>query len=595
MIYTTGTIAINGNTVTGTGTNFSAPLSLIRVGCTLIAVGNPVQIFTITEIKSGTELSVTPAANPAIAAGTKFSILLSDSVSVDGLAQDVAETLRYYQGKESEIADAVEFFSDNKDVVSASKLASTSAATATNAAKTATTAADSAKTYRDEAHEYANQTAQPYAYVLQPLPDVWIPFNDSLDMITGYNTGTKKVTINGEQKTISSDKVVYFSRASKATYINKSGVLTEADVNVPRFERNGLLIEGLRTNYFTNSNAPELWGSNSGLSKSETKTDKRGFKYATFGPGSYTGGEGAYVIISSSSQNNISVVKGDAVTISFRARGNNARFMAKFSKGETPVDVAAFLIDSETLDTLTSGSDASNVTVKNVVRDGDWVAVEVVYEVTDDSAYINGNIQIAQKAGTTYDDTSFIEVTTPQIEKGSCASSFIITGETPATRASDVANIPITNNIAARPLSCLVETHRNWIIPTDSSPIIITTGGISSIDERMILAFGSPQSPDAEPLPYCQFGTMISPTPANTETGGFMVAGFVLKADSEFKCVVNGKFGATTTTTWQNPGAANALRIGGTAPNGKQHLFGHVRNLRIWHKALTDAQLSESI
>ncbi|WP_077875510.1 tail fiber domain-containing protein [Escherichia coli] len=109
MIYTTGTIAINGNTVTGTGTDFSAPLSLIRVGCTLIAIGNPVQIFTITEIKNGTELSVTPAANPAIPAGTKFSILLSDSISVDGLAQDVAETLRYYQSKETEVAEALEW------------------------------------------------------------------------------------------------------------------------------------------------------------------------------------------------------------------------------------------------------------------------------------------------------------------------------------------------------------------------------------------------------------------------------------------------------------------------------------------------------
>ncbi|HCS4622192.1 TPA: tail fiber domain-containing protein [Escherichia coli] len=108
MIYTTGTIAINGNTVTGTGTNFSAPLSLIRVGCTLIAISNPIQIFTITEIKSGTELSVTPAANPAIASGTKFSILLSDSISVDGLAQDVAETLRFYQEKEDEISRAID-------------------------------------------------------------------------------------------------------------------------------------------------------------------------------------------------------------------------------------------------------------------------------------------------------------------------------------------------------------------------------------------------------------------------------------------------------------------------------------------------------
>ncbi|HCX7673275.1 TPA: tail fiber domain-containing protein [Escherichia coli] len=195
MIYTTGTIAINGNAVTGTGTNFSAPLSLIRVGCTLIAVGNPVQIFTITEIKSGTELSVTPAANPAIPAGTKFSILLSDSISVDGLAQDVAETLRYYQGKETEIASAVEWWEDfggegqldqlltniraettkstanaqktetNKNAAEASKTAAAKSATAAKTSETnakasetaAKTSETKAKTSENRAQEYLNQ------------------------------------------------------------------------------------------------------------------------------------------------------------------------------------------------------------------------------------------------------------------------------------------------------------------------------------------------------------------------------------------------------------------------------------------------------
>lgn len=195
MIYTTGTIAISGNTVTGTGTNFSAPLSLIRVGCTLIAIGNPVQIFTITEIKSGTELSVTPAANPAIPAGTKFSILLSDSISVDGLAQDVAETLRYYQGKETEIAAAVEWWEDfggdgqmdqllaniraetakstanaqktetDKNAAEASKTAAAKSATAAKTSETnakasetaAKTSETNAKTSENRAQEYLNQ------------------------------------------------------------------------------------------------------------------------------------------------------------------------------------------------------------------------------------------------------------------------------------------------------------------------------------------------------------------------------------------------------------------------------------------------------
>ena len=107
MIYTTGTIAISGNTLTGTGTNFTAAGTLIRNGCTVIALTSPPQVFQITAIGGATSLTVTPAANPAIPAGTKYSILLSDSLSVDGLAQDIAETFTIYQRYMSGFADVM--------------------------------------------------------------------------------------------------------------------------------------------------------------------------------------------------------------------------------------------------------------------------------------------------------------------------------------------------------------------------------------------------------------------------------------------------------------------------------------------------------
>ena len=107
MIYTTGTIAISGNTITGTGTNFTAAGSLIRNGCTVIALTSPAQVFQITVIGGATSLTVTPAANPAIPAGTKYAILLSDSLSVDGLAQDIAETFTMYQRYMSGFADVM--------------------------------------------------------------------------------------------------------------------------------------------------------------------------------------------------------------------------------------------------------------------------------------------------------------------------------------------------------------------------------------------------------------------------------------------------------------------------------------------------------
>ncbi|WP_313129582.1 phage tail fiber protein [Pseudescherichia vulneris] len=107
MIYTTGTIAGSGSTLTGTGTNFAAAGSLIRNGCTVITMTSPPQVFQITGVTSATQLAVSPAVNPAIPAGTRYSILLSDSLSVDGLAQDIAETFGMYQRYMSGFADVM--------------------------------------------------------------------------------------------------------------------------------------------------------------------------------------------------------------------------------------------------------------------------------------------------------------------------------------------------------------------------------------------------------------------------------------------------------------------------------------------------------
>ncbi|HCR5075587.1 TPA: phage tail protein [Enterobacter hormaechei subsp. xiangfangensis] len=95
MLYNTGTIAINVNTATGTGTNWTAPASQIRVGQTLFVLSNPVQMFQITAINSATSLTVTPAASPALS-GQKYGILVTDSLSVDGLAQSMSQLINEY-------------------------------------------------------------------------------------------------------------------------------------------------------------------------------------------------------------------------------------------------------------------------------------------------------------------------------------------------------------------------------------------------------------------------------------------------------------------------------------------------------------------
>ncbi|HCP4428422.1 TPA: phage tail protein [Escherichia coli] len=598
MIYTTGTIAVSGKTVTGTGTEFNAALSLIRVGCTLIAISNPVQIFSITEVKSATSLSVTPAASPAIPAGTKFSILLSDSISVDGLAQDVAETLRYYQGKESEIADAVEFFSDNKDVISASKLASQSATTATNAATTATSAADSAKTYRDEAHEYANQTAQPYAYVLQPLPDVWIPFNDSLDMITGYGPGTKKVTINGEEKTISSDKVVSFSRASTATYINKSGVLTVAGINEPRFEREGLLIEGTRTNLLINSTDPSKWNKSTSLDVTETGTDSFGFNYGRFVvQGSIVGTSKAHTIIGLySSAGGVNTSGGEKhVTISCRVKSEvdniAVRILFEHYDGEVRTSIGAANLNLTTRIISKTGQ-TSRVTARSVKDDATgWIFFEATLKADTTENTVGGFVQYSPDTGQMVASGDCLDVTTPQIEAGAGASSFIVTGSAPATRASDMVTVPIKNNLYNLPFTVLCEVHKNWYKTPNAAPRVFDTGGHQT-GAAIVMGFGSSGGYDG--FPYCDIG---GSNRRINENAGLekMLIGMRVKSERSTCVVSNGKLSSETKTTLTYIQSSATIRIGGQTTTGQRHLFGHVRNFRVWHKALTDAQLSEIV
>ncbi|WP_323952993.1 phage head spike fiber domain-containing protein [Aeromonas hydrophila] len=78
-----------------------------------------------------------------------------------------------------------------------------------------------------------------------PLPDVWLPLNDDLRMITGFG-GDVKV---GE---ITVAKRANFERVTGATYVDKStGLRLDAAINAPRFEAPGLLIEKASTNLFT--------------------------------------------------------------------------------------------------------------------------------------------------------------------------------------------------------------------------------------------------------------------------------------------------------------------------------------------------------
>lgn len=166
-IYRTGTASLAANgVVIGVGTKWQDKLSLIRVGATIMFPTVVGAIGTISAIVSDTELRVMTTNGAVVPAGSQYVILLHDSITVDGLAQDVAETLRYYQSKETEVADAVDFFKtfdwEQFKVVADKVTADAAAADASKvaAAGSATAAAGSATAAKtSETNAKASETA----------------------------------------------------------------------------------------------------------------------------------------------------------------------------------------------------------------------------------------------------------------------------------------------------------------------------------------------------------------------------------------------------------------------------------------------------
>ncbi len=449
----------------------------------------------------------------------------------------------------------------------------------------ALSAATRAEKAADRAEAAAEVTAEPCANIVPPLPDVWIPFNDSLDMITGFSPSYKKIVIGDDEITMPGDKIVKFKRASTATYINKSGQLKLAEVDEPRFERDGLLIEGQRTNYLRNSNKPDSWTVHSALNKT-FGTDKQGFNYATVTPTeSIVGTTGGYTVHGVVAADRFPLASGECFTFSCRVKGAKARCRLRVSViiGGTDTFSADSYLDLDTRIATVSGN-TSLITAK-AEQQGEWTYYEATYTANTDIDTVNCAFYMTNKiSNETFYDDSTLTMTTPQIELGNTASSFIVT-TMPTTRASDVVTIPSQNNLSTRPFTVLCEVSRNWSTPPNVAQRIFDVGGHSIDDNYLSLGFVATGKISANV-------GMVQPQIASD--GERFIVGVRAKSDLSVNAICNGNY--TTNLNGKIFGVtATSYRFGGQTAAGTRHLFGHIRNFRVWFKELNDRQIKEAV
>lgn len=519
-----GTVAVtNGNKkVTGTGTTFADTKNGVAKGHLFcITSGTSVDFYEVDYVVSNTELYLVQAYRGITATGKAYEIITTFSDSVPEFARRLTATLGAYQ-QQSDAFQAL-----------LTSTAATVEVTAPDGTKQTLIPwkrvtsegegqAARAKSEADKAAASAVLAGDIVAASALPLPDVWVPFNDSLRMITGY----------GRDVLVGSDvvaRMVNFSRSSTATYIGKDGLLKTAAVNEPRFEKDGLLVEGQSTNLVTKSEDLLTWSKNGDVTRERQAGVYTKITAAGGTMGCYLAG--------------ITLVVGKTYTVSFWGYAD-AALAVKIGTEREAVGAVTALTTTPTRYSRTFTATQEIGTIVAYTAPG-----------ASGSFYVGGF----------------------QLEELPFASSYIPTAGAAVTRAHDVVTIPWALNV--RPSNVTVALNYDVL-------------GIGLTNQRLI-EYAAPTIPrylmqvtqvgDFETYCATQALKVVGPSigPGSLAVASTSPIRHALK--------LTGK--AIATATPAGPvGATSDIRIG-SGQAGASPTYGHIRNLRIWHSTLTDDQL----
>ncbi|WFF99559.1 phage head spike fiber domain-containing protein [Aeromonas caviae] len=384
--------------------------------------------------------------------------------------------------------------------------------------------ADRAKTEADRALTEADRAAGIVAAAALPLPDVWAPLSDSLRLITGY----------GRDVLVGSDvvaRMVNFSRNSTATYIGKDGLLKTAAANEPRFEKDGLLVEGQSTNLIGISNFPQnlgLWA----------VPNPAGNVYSyVAAPDGSTNALKASFTGDGLNQPIASLVVGATYTFSF------------YAKNDTSTSVVSNI-------RIGSGAGAGNVTIP---ANTGWVR----YQIT----------QVFNAGDTTlrwYFTTKGVEVSLwgSQLEALPFASSYIPTNGAAVTRAKDILYLASSGNAPG-------DLNMAY-----AAQIKLMGKGLTSWPRVFEI------SDPANRGPFIDMLTGL--------WGGANLVGVRKTVAARFSDTSRWLDGVSVGSAWQPYPVktySDPVYIAGSNTAVSRDFYGHVRNVRAWFFSPTDEQM----
>ena len=414
----------------------------------------------------------------------------------------------------------------------------------------------------------AASSAAATGYVDAPFPDVWAPLSDDLRLLAGF-APADTITVSGTSYPLPT-KSMTFTRSTTATYIDKSGVLKAAAVNEPRFERDGLLMEGQSTNYFLNTDDPTKWNADVNVTK-ESIVD--GSTQATTFKGTLTTSATNYLLTNSPG---ISCANGDTFTISARFKGAVGRVRFRFALDGNLVGDVYF--DAVTGSVV--GSPTGSITYTSSLGSDGYIYATATL-TTNTAGAMSGNIWFNSNTALPVGSTIYIQ--TPQVEKNPVATSYIPTGAAAVTRSADNVTLQSAGNCGLRLTSDLIQR-------TVSFELTVNGCGLTSGTLDLLETYGAGYD---KILRLSVSGSYaLSTYRSNTLTAVTGAYPFYRKMvthtldGNAVALYFDGKSARRDAAPFSPSAAAQYLQIKSTSA-----VVYHIRNLRIWHSALSDIQI----
>lgn len=568
-----GTVAVtNGNKkVTGTGTTFADTKNGVAKGHLFcITSGTSVDFYEVDYVASNTELYLVQAYRGITAAGKAYEVITTFSDSVPEFARRLTATLGAYQQQ----SDALQALLTSN--------AATIEVTAPDGTKQTLIPwkrvtsdgegqAARAKLEADKATAAAALAVNAVREAALPLPDVWAPLSDSLRLITGYGREVKVVDdVVGRYVTL--------ARATAGWFFDKNGTLRQAEVNEPRFEREGLLIEGPSTNLHKFS-----WYD--GTIRADQSVYRLNYTAVADPSFSFTVGRfsrdtttathtftNLNVVASAGTYCACALVKdagAGSAEVWLRdqsSSGNYSRVILNFQTGQ---------VDHTMSGNFTQCSGGA------IKKDNGWWLVWAAGTIPAD-ATLQTQVYVKNNFTEVGSDAEAILCAFTQIEAASFPSSYIHTNGAAATRAADFCQVQTDRNIPNKGFTVSYQLSVPWLGKTAPNiaprAFSILGGSAGSNIENSVYADGG----------FGAFGGIsIALARVNAFTNRSIVACVV--SDTGLSAYAGGlkAVGSQGLTRPCGP----TIGLGGQLTGSTRHLYGHIRDFKIWHLEATDAQL----